>query len=175
MWFTDAAMWKKGPHSAYNAFLTFSVLLLVMVFGFPIPINRGHTQIFIWIQCAQSHCHKVVISWTKIKLSLNESWLFESTAPKVMKGYEKTASLSPAVKVIFLLSGERKRQSEGVQILPFITLITFLNKNAPLNSSCIDILQYQFKKELWNRPVTKINFIFFLNKEHYHTNNISYK
>lgn len=66
----------------------------------------------------------------------------------------------------------------GVQILPFITLITFLNKNAPLNSSCIDILQYQFKKELWNKPVTKINsFPFSLIKNiviltSYNTNNI---
>lgn len=56
--------------------------------------------------------------------------------------------------------------------------MTFLNKNASLNSSCIDILQYQFKKELWNKPVTKINsFPFSLIKNiviltSYNTNNI---
>lgn len=67
--------------------------------------------------------------------------------PKVMKGYEKTMSLSLTVKVISR-SRSKKASVRDVQILPFITLITFLNKNAPLNSSCIDILQYQFKKEL---------------------------
>lgn len=64
----------------------------------------------------------------------------------------------------------RKERPLASVILLFITHITFLNTNDSLNSSCIEILQYQFKKELWNKPVTKINLSFFHNKEHRHTN-----
>ena len=74
-----------------------------------------------------------------------------------MKACEESSEGS---KMLFWINfWQNKIQDSNDQILPFITHITFLNKNAPLNSSCIDILQYQFRKELWNRPVTKINFL----------------
>lgn len=63
-----------------------------------------------------------------------------------------------------------KKDKRCQQILPFITHITFLNKNAPLNSSCIDILQYQFRKRIMKQTSNKNKFFFFLNKEHYRTN-----
>lgn len=71
----------------------------------------------------------------------------------------------------------KERQEKRQQILPFITHITFLNKNAPLNSSCIDILQYQFRKRIMKQTSNKNKFSSSLIKNitiltSYNTNNI---
>lgn len=62
-----------------------------------------------------------------------------------------------------------------VEILPFITHIcTFLNKKAPLDTRCIDMIQYQFRKNNYQtHPVTKINSPSSINNiMSYHTNHI---
>lgn len=44
-----------------------------------------------------------------------------------------------------------------------------------LTFSCIDILQYQFRKRIIKRTVTKINPLLPYNKQHYRTNCVLYK
>jgi hypothetical protein len=57
------------------------------------------------------------------------------------------SSMKKEIPNVFTGTGQEKRPLASV-ILLFITHITFLNTNDSLNSSCIEILQYQFKKEL---------------------------